>query len=266
MCRLLGYIGPSVQLYQLLYQPEHSLITQSYQPQEMTSGLLNADGFGVGWYDQVKQESPYIYKNILPIWNDINLPQISRYVESECILGYVRSATPPLAVDFSNCQPFSEQKIIFIHNGFITDFRETLYRPIRNLLSDRIYQSIYGTTDSEHIFALIMEELTQKPDLSLKSALTNALNHLTTLARKYQTKFSANIMISDGKQLVACRYGYLTNQPTLYYLENSVKYFDGVIITSEPLFSDNWISCAENTIISVGESLAAVEVNQICKN
>ncbi|MHC5729947.1 MAG: ergothioneine biosynthesis protein EgtC, partial [Nostoc sp.] len=42
MCRLLAYLGSPVSLEHLLYKPEHSLIVQSYQPREMTSGVVNA--------------------------------------------------------------------------------------------------------------------------------------------------------------------------------------------------------------------------------
>lgn len=47
MCRLLGYLGSVVTLDRLFDKPEHSLIVQSYQPREMSSGLMNADGFGI---------------------------------------------------------------------------------------------------------------------------------------------------------------------------------------------------------------------------
>lgn len=48
MCRLLGYLGEPILLESILTQPKHSLIVQSYQPQEMQESLLNADGFGLG--------------------------------------------------------------------------------------------------------------------------------------------------------------------------------------------------------------------------
>ena len=51
MCRLLAYLGPSIALNRLISEPEHSLVVQSYAPREMTSGRLNADGFGFAWYD-----------------------------------------------------------------------------------------------------------------------------------------------------------------------------------------------------------------------
>jgi ergothioneine biosynthesis protein EgtC len=260
MCRLLGYLGSFIQLDKLLYKPEHSLIVQSYKPREMTAGLLNADGFGVGWYHPQKDENPYIYKNILPIWSDLNLTQLSRYVESGCVLAYVRSATPPLAVDLSNCQPFTNEKLSFIHNGFIHNFRQTLYRPIRHLLDDYSYQLITGTTDSEHIFALIVNELRKSPAITLEMALSNALAQLTQLAKSHHVYFSANIILSDGKQLVASRYSNRPPTPTLYWLQDDLLYPDAVIVASEPLFEANWKSCPEHSIVSVRGNL------EVCLN
>lgn len=258
MCRLLGYLGKSIPLEQLLYKPEHSLIVQSYQPQEMTAGILNADGFGLGWFDAKKEANPYLYKNILPIWNDINLPHLSRCVESNCVLSYIRSATPPLAVDLSNCQPFTKEKLLFIHNGFINHFRKTLYRPIRNLLSDESYQFIHGTTDSEHIFALMINELQINPEIDLKTALKNTLIKLSQLAKSKHTYFSANIIVSDGKQLIAARYANRKPVPSLYWLENDSRYSDSVIVASEPLFQGDWKAFPENSIIEIKANL---EVN-----
>ena len=268
MCRLLGYLGASVQLNRLLEKPEHSLIVQSYQPREMTGGLLNADGFGIGWYHPQKQVFPYTYKNTLPIWSDINVSQLSRYIESNCILGYVRSATPGLPVDLINCQPFTQENLLFVHNGYIDNFRQTLYRPIRNSLSDRIYQAIHGTTDSEHIFALILNQWQVQPDISLRDALINALKQLDELAISNNANFSANIILGNGKEIAACRYSNRQSSPTLYYSKDDLlSYNDGassdfVLIASEPMFAGNWNSCPEKSIITVGEDLD-VSINSI---
>ena len=253
MCRLLGYLGSPIQLDRLLIKPEHSLVIQSYTPQEMTAGLLNADGFGIGWYGE-PENLPYIYKNVLPIWNDANLPQLGRYIKSTCYLGYVRSATSNLSVDMINCQPFSHQNLLFIHNGFIDDFRQTLYRPIRNELNDFAYQRIEGTTDSEHIFALVVNELEINHHISLKEALNNTIKRLIKLADRDNIDFSANIVLGNGRELAASRYSNRKVSPTLYYIKNH-SLSDGVILASEPLFEGKWISCPEASIISIGEDL-----------
>ncbi|HBL59220.1 MAG TPA: ergothioneine biosynthesis protein EgtC [Cyanobacteria bacterium UBA8803] len=242
-----------MQLDQLLYKPEHSLIVQSYQPQEMTSGVVNADGLGIGWYHPDRDVEPFTYKNTLPIWNDINLPELSRYVQSGCVLGYVRSATAGQALDMSNCQPFKCDRLLFIHNGFIKNFRKTLYRPIRERLHDEVYQAIHGTTDSEHIFALLVNELQSFPDRTIAQALQNTLMALTSLAQSYSVSFSANLVISDGHCLVASRYAWGTTAPTLYWLRDDSNYPNAVIIASEPLFAGNWHSCPDSSIIEVGE-------------
>jgi glutamine amidotransferase len=87
MCRLLGYLGAKIKLDHLLYKPEHSLLVQSYQPKEMTSGVVNADGLGIGWYHHEQDVNPFTYKSTLPIWNDTNLPELSRYIESKRFWG-----------------------------------------------------------------------------------------------------------------------------------------------------------------------------------
>jgi len=262
MCRLLAYLGSPVSLEHLLYTPEHSLIVQSYQPREMLSGVVNADGFGMGWYHAQKDTEPFIYKNILPIWNDQNLPNISRYVESGRILAYVRSATTGQALDFSNSQPFKYQRLLFTHNGRIEKFRQTLYRPIRNQLSNEIYQSIKGSTDSEHIFALLLHHLQTQPGKSVEQALHVTLLQLLELAAEYQTDVSANVIVSDGDRLIAARFSTKSPAPSLYWLRDDPTFPKSVIIASEPIFNGNWTACPENSIISVGED-RVIQVEQI---
>lgn len=254
MCRLLGYIGSPVSLEKLLYQPEHSLIVQSYKPQEMNSGVVNADGFGIGWYHHNQDTEPFTYKNTFPIWNDVNLPSLSRYIESSCILAYVRSATAGQALDFSNCQPFGYEDLLFTHNGCITNFRQTLYRPIRQEFNDEIYQLINGTTDSEHMFGLLLHHYQASPDKGLQPALQVTLLELNQLAKLYQTEVSANIVISDRNNLIASRFATSSPAPTLYWLEDK----EAVIMGSEPLYEGNWQSCPENSIISVSQDLNVV--------
>lgn len=255
MCRLLGYLGAKIKLDHLLYKPEHSLIVQSYQPKEMTSGVVNADGLGIGWYDHQQNVNPFTYKNTLPIWNDTNLPEISRYVESKAVLAYIRSATAGQALDMSNCQPFRDNKLLFIHNGNIDNFRKSLYRPMRELLCDEMYQSIEGNTDSEHIFALLLNELRANPNSSLEKALEKTLTTITDLAKLHHVSFSTNTIISDGHCLVASRYAYGTTSPTLYWLRDDPMYPDAVIVASEPLFEGNWNSCQNSSIVTVAENL-----------
>jgi glutamine amidotransferase len=250
MCRLLAYLGPTVQLEKLIYHHAHSLIVQSYQPREMETAVLNGDGVGVGWYHPTRQTEPFVYRNTLPAWNDINLPHLCRYAESGNVLAYVRSATPGLAVDLHNCQPFTAGQLCFIHNGYIEHFRHNLYRPIRDNLPDEIYRTIHGLTDSEHIFAMVRHQLETSGNI-LANALNRVLEDLTIAAAQHGIRVAANIAISDGKQLVASRYDTTGKAPSLYWLRNHPKFPQSVLLASEPLFEADWIRCPENTLVTV---------------
>ena len=258
MCRIFGYLGQPIQLEHLLLKPEHSLIVQSYQPKELNDALLNADGFGIGWYHATRSEAlPFTYKSVLPIWNDINLPHLSRYVETHCTIANIRSATPGLAVELGNTHPFSHDRLLFVHNGLVENFRHTLYRPIRNLLSDAAYQAIHGTTDSEHLFALLCDLLTQTPTLSLTEAVAETIHRVTQLAAPKSIPIFLNLMVTDGRQIVVSRYARHGPAPSLYWLRDDPSWPNAVAIASEPMFEGNWLPCNEASILTVGTNLEA---------
>jgi glutamine amidotransferase len=100
-----------------------------------------------------------------------------------------------------------------IHNGRIENFRQTLCRPLCDRLGDVAYQSIKGSTDSEHLFALIINELQANPSARLEQALQSALLTLNELAKSHQVVASANIIVSDGHRLVASRFASDTAAP-----------------------------------------------------
>ncbi len=254
MCRLVGYLGNSIQLDELLYKQEHSLYNQSYNPLELKSGVVCADGSGVGWYDEAGK--PFIYRNTIPMWNDPNLKELSQYVQSTCALGYVRLTGTGESLDISNCQPFRSGNLLFVHNGEITNFQQTLYRPIRDCLSDSTYRLIKGMTDSEHIFALLVEIWQSSPDSTLLSALRATLQKLTHLAKEHDTSFSANVIVSDGQAIATSRYAYRTQAPTLYWSCDDANHPTRVTIASEPLSDQNWTPFPdESTLFVQAESL-----------
>jgi len=60
MCRFVAYLGQAIPLARVVSEPEHSLVIQSYRPVEMTSGVVNADGFGVGWCNRLLEPTPCV--------------------------------------------------------------------------------------------------------------------------------------------------------------------------------------------------------------
>ncbi|HEX4814631.1 MAG TPA: class II glutamine amidotransferase [Nonomuraea sp.] len=51
MCRHAAWLGAPRPLTTLIQEPEHGLLRQSYAPRRQRHGRVNADGFGMGWYD-----------------------------------------------------------------------------------------------------------------------------------------------------------------------------------------------------------------------
>jgi len=121
MCRLAIYIGPQLSLENLLLKPEYGLMEQSWGPKEMNEGKLNADGYGFAWFNNGNQ--PASYRNPMPIWTDINLESLARTLTASQWFANVRSATVGLDVSHANTQPFTDEKFIYLHNGYIKDFK-----------------------------------------------------------------------------------------------------------------------------------------------
>ena len=51
MCRHLGWLGDPRSVAALVCEPPSGLLVQSYAPRRQKHGLMNADGWGVGFFD-----------------------------------------------------------------------------------------------------------------------------------------------------------------------------------------------------------------------
>ena len=162
MCRHIGYIGNKAKIKDVLIDKEHSLIDMAFKPKEMKNAKLNADGFGIGWH---KYKDFYSYRNCLPIWNDINFFSITENIESNLIIGNVRSATLPDDISYHNTHPFKWKNFLFSHNGYIKDFEKSVKKEIIKLLDYSYLSAISGNTDSEYIFFLLFKYIIRKKTL-----------------------------------------------------------------------------------------------------
>ncbi len=127
-----------------------------------------------------------------------------------------------------------------MHNGYITDFH-AVGRQMTNLMNAETYSHITGRTDSEMIAALYMSYLTAGQGTQEKTAdgafeawekvyttqemfeaLQNAVNTIIELQKvalgDKRTPNDLNICVTDGRQLVACRFrNHATEQPPSLY-------------------------------------------------
>ncbi len=157
MCRFTLYLGPSIRLGKLLIEPEHSLINQSVRSRERKEPL-NGDGFGVGWYAPRLSREPAVFHSVRPAWSDRNLRELSRVIATPCVMAHVRAATAGFGVDLANCHPFAWRRHLLMHNGFVSGFQR-LRRRLLEPLCDTAFGLVRGSTDTEHLLAVFVDQL-----------------------------------------------------------------------------------------------------------
>jgi len=248
MCRLAIYIGPQLSLENLLLKPEYGLMEQSWGPKEMNEGKLNADGYGFAWFNNGNQ--PASYRNPMPIWTDINLESLARTLTANQWFANVRSATVGLDVSHANTQPFTNEKFIYLHNGYIKDFKINYRAKIRSLIDDDFDKQISGTTDSEYIFALICQAANKNPGVAIPDIFRIVFDQLGKVLKR--SSVLLNLVIGDGEKIFASRHAINGDCPSLYYNVQDELYPGGQLIVSEPFHeSTNWRQVPEHHIITL---------------
>ncbi len=237
MCRLAAYLGPPILLEQFLLRPVHSLVQQSWRPREMNTALMNADGFGIGWFDD--DERPAAYRLTHPIWSDTNLHHLGRSLRRPLWLAYVRSATEGFGTGLVNTQPFMDDELVFLHNGFIAPFAERVRGLMRRWLLPELEAGIHGSTDSEYVFACLRQLYQEDADVSLEEAIRRLSRQLE---RWLDTEtMLLNLAISDGRRIYALRHAVGADCPSLYYTTDDDLFPGGQVVASEPLTeSEYW--------------------------
>lgn len=233
MCRMAGYVGPTLRVGDIVSAPRHSLLLQSYSPREMQSGTVNADGYGAALWLEDGRPDPALYKTAVPIWADLNLGWMNERLAVRSIVAAVRSATPGIGFELANVQPFARGNIAFAHNGFISKFRGRAQRKLREGLGHDAYESIEGSSDSEHIFALVLDA----PGETLRDKVRAAVLRVEGICAELDRTAVATLLLGDGEQLVGVRWARGLRPATLYW---SPFAKGGVCFASEPLDGTKW--------------------------
>jgi glutamine amidotransferase len=273
MCRFTLYLGPTIRLASLVAEPEHSIIAQSAHSKSQEDPL-NGDGFGIAWYTPELRPEPALFRSVTPAWNNHNLLELASVVQSPLILAHVRAATKHGGQSETNCHPFRSGRYAFMHNGDIGEFGK-LRRPLLQSLGDAAFDTVHGNTDSEHLFALVVDELPRAKGSGaerMANALQAAMTRLLALLAAHQVKEPSyiNIAMSDGEEAVACRYTteadydgeslYLHTGRVYVCVKGVCKMLAPergrgcVLISSEPLSDDpGWDTIPRNSMVLVGK-------------
>jgi glutamine amidotransferase len=201
MCRHIAWLGAPRTLASLLLEPEYGLLRQSYSPRRQQNGLMNADGWGAGWWTPGVDE-PARWRAARPLWGDVSFASVAPHVSSGVIIAAVRSATVGMPMDETAAAPFQREGWLLSHNG----------RLDRSVLPASAWVGAESVCDS----AIFASWLLEAPD---------ELGARVVEAGGRDPAARLNVLASDGSRLIATTWG-----DTLSVLVTA----DGTAIASEP--------------------------------
>jgi glutamine amidotransferase len=223
MCRHLGWLGAPVSVASLMLEPTYGLLVQSYSPRRQKHGLMNADGWGVGFFDDAEVRR---WRSASPLWGDASFASVAPALRSGCIVAAVRSASVGMPIESSASAPFTDGRWLLSHNGLVD----------RAVLAPSAHAE--STNDSALLAALIFDRgLDALGDTIVDVAASDPNARL-------------NILAANGSQLRATTWG-----DTLFVLRRD----DGVVLASEPYDDNaNWQEIPDRHLVVVDG--AAVEL------
>jgi glutamine amidotransferase len=140
-----------------------------------------------------------------------------------------------------------------MHNGGVAHFPR-VKRNLLNSLTQKSFELIHGTTDSEVIGAIFVDKLKEVIEASEKAydqrpkssvfladlkgamllALKHVITHVTDVMGEEALPSSLNCCMTTGDIVVACRFRNCENEPpSLYYRLDEEK--RTLVVSSEPL-------------------------------
>jgi gamma-glutamyl hercynylcysteine S-oxide hydrolase len=237
MCRHIAYLGTRPRsLAELVLEPEHGLLVQSYAPRRQQHGRINADGWGVGFFAESQPSVPARqldgagrragagqrlvparWRSARPLWADASFASVAPVVYSTCFVAAVRSASPGMPLDETAVAPFQSGRWLLSHNGVID----------RELLGPQ--SAAESVCDSAQLAAYLFEHGPEQA-----GALVAKLGQRDPEAR-------LNLLLANGERIIATRW-----KDTLSVLRTD----DGVVVASEPYDDDpRWTDVPDHHVV-----------------
>jgi gamma-glutamyl hercynylcysteine S-oxide hydrolase len=216
MCRHLGWLGREVSVSSLVLDPPHGLRTQSYAPRRQKHGLMNADGWGVGFFDA---STPRRWRSAAPMWGDASFDSVAPALRSSCVVAAVRSATVGMPIEAGATAPFTDGNWLLSHNGIVDRGVLPASALAESVCDSAILAALIFTRGLDVLGDTIAEVGTDDPNARL------------------------NILAANGSRLLATTWG-----ETLSLLRRD----DGLVLASEPYDDDpGWEDVPDYHLVEV---------------
>ena len=218
MCRHLAWLGSPRTLSELLIEPAHGLLVQSYAPRRQTHGRMNADGWGVGFFAAGRPE-PARWRSSRPIWSDASFASVAPVISSPCVLAAVRSASAGMPADETAAAPFQRGRWLLSHNGVVD----------RSVLGP--HPAAESVCDSAELAAHLFD---------FGPARTGEF--VADLGKR-DPGARLNLLLTDGSRLLATRW-----HDTLSVLRTEA----GIAVASEPYDDDpRWTDVPDHHLVDI---------------
>jgi gamma-glutamyl hercynylcysteine S-oxide hydrolase len=231
MCRHLAYVGAPAGLAEPLFDAPHSLARQAEHPRLQTSGTTNPDGWGVAWYP-TGAGAPAQYRTVTPIWHDQRFAARAASITSRAFVAAARLASPGATLVEAGNAPFVSGCWAFSLNGIVDGFPDGVGDELRARVDPYRLEAIVSDADTEVLFALVLQAMGAGADP--RSALAGVVHEVLSI-----TTGRLNLLLTDGEQLFATRYGN-----SLYRL--------GTVLASEPVDDQPaWREVRDESIVTI---------------
>jgi predicted glutamine amidotransferase len=285
MCRLyaLHATHPTHAACELL-DAQNALIQQSRQDGR---GLANPDGWGMA---RLLNGEGRCFRQVEPASQSATYRNEALQLNGTLLMAHVRRATVGTPAP-TNTHPFRHRDAFLIHNGHIPAFDEVRPRLCATLSEER-QAAIQGTTDSEHVLALLLQLRADHPDAAMDAITEKAIDRLRSwcdaASAPVQTEVSdvafgdltnvpedvlhgtlaLNILWTDGETLGGARYNR-----TLWYTERMAPYlcpicgnphadvsgtdappYRATVLASERITDEAWHAVPNGSVFSVEAS------------
>ena len=216
MCRHLGWLGDPVSVSSLVLDPPLGLVVQSYSPRRQKHGLMNADGWGVGFFDQNVVRR---WRSAAPLWGDVSFASVAPALHSGCVVAAVRSASVGMPIEPSASAPFTDGRWLLSHNGVVDRTVLPASSAAESVVDSALLAALVFDRGLDRLGETVVEVGAADPNARL------------------------NILAANGSRLIATTWG-----DTLSVLRRR----DGVVLASEPYDDDpDWQELPDRHLVDV---------------
>jgi glutamine amidotransferase len=227
MCRHLAWLGAPRSVASLVLDPPCGLLRQSYAPRRQKRGLLNADGWGVGFYDAAGAVRRW--RSARPLWSDASFASIAPVLRSQAVLAAVRSATVGMPVDEAATAPFTDGRWLLSHNGRVDRAALPPSAHAESVCDSALLAAHIFDRGPRHVAQTLHAVADRDPDAYL------------------------SVLLTDGAAVLGVTWG-----DELSYLVEP----DGVVVASEPWDDDpRWVLVPDRHLVEV--TAAGVVVTEL---